>query len=453
MIQYQIKVKTGDHYKAGTDHTIKIEIVGSLDKTRLRTLDSDFKNDFERGQKDTFIKEDKDVGNIEYIGLLVEPHKLFFIQQPWFVKKVKIGRRDDKKTDFGDWEVFPIHSWIYPSSDIQYFFTNKTSISQKESDIRKLKLMYDNPTMKHSVNWMNPNNKLKQFPGYIDVRTHNKLDLNLQFSDDKSRDFTANRNIVLRSVAFSKVQSMISDFCSFDDYCDAACKLNEEKLSGLHYLKRKEDGKCIWMDDKEFGRQVLNGMNPLLIEKCQKLPINFPVKDLELSHPKKLLSRGISLEEEITQGNVYIIDLKVLEGISTGNYPLGSNKLGKKLELAVPLCLLYLDVDNTIRPIAIQLGQTPGPQFPVWTPNDGEWAWMHAKMWFRNAEYQVHQMRSHLAYTHLLVEPFAVATFRCLPKQHPVFKVLREHLQFVIAINVIGRARLIAPVIEIILSY
>ena len=67
-------------------------------------------------------------------------------------------------------------------------------------------------------------------------------------------------------------------------------------------------------------------------------------------------------------------------------------------------------------------------------------------MWFRHADYQVHQMKYHLAFTHLLVEPIAVATFRCLPPAHPLFKLLREHLQFVIAINVYGRDALIGLV-------
>ena len=444
MTRYHIEVETGDLYQAGTDHKIKIEIVGTNGKTRLRTLDSALTNEFERNQKDIFVKEDKDVGDIECIGLLVRPFTISLVEQPWYVKTIKIRRTNEKESnadtdiDGGRWDIFPIYSWVLPSSELQYFFTNKTSIYQKETNTRKSHPNRAQQTMKDCVKWMNPNDKLRQFPGYIDVRSHDKLTLNLQFSDEKSRDFSAHRKIVLRSVAFSKVKSMLADFCSLTEYSDAASSLCGERVSRLHYLKND-----IWMEDTEFGRQVLNGMNPLLIEICKSLPKNFPVKDSEIA---SLLSRGITLEEEIAQGNVYIIDLKVLEGISTGHFPLGSNSRGKKLELAVPLCLLYLDTDDTIRPIAIQLGQIPGPQYPIWTPNDGKWAWLLAKMWFRNAEYQVHQMRTHLAYTHLLVEPFAIATFRCLPKQHPVYKVLREHLQFVIAINVIGRARLIAPV-------
>ena len=146
-------------------------------------------------------------------------------------------------------------------------------------------------------------------------------------------------------------------------------------------------------------------------------------------------------------GNIYIINHKILEGISTGYYPYGSGpEKGTKLEMASPICLLYHGTDDELRPIAIQLGQSPGDAFPIWTPNDKENDWLLAKMWFRHADYQVHQMKSHLALTHLIIEPIAVAMFRCLMPCHPVHKLLREHLQFVIAINVIGRANLIGSV-------
>ena len=106
MAEYKIQIKTGDLYKAGTDHTVKIEIVGTLGKTSLRTLDSHFKNEFERDQKDEFIKEDKDVGSIEFIGLLVKPSLI--IEQPWFVKTIKIRQRKGDEPEYGEWEKFPI---------------------------------------------------------------------------------------------------------------------------------------------------------------------------------------------------------------------------------------------------------------------------------------------------------------------------------------------------------
>ena len=55
-------------------------------------------------------------------------------------------------------------------------------------------------------------------------------------------------------------------------------------------------------------------------------------------------------------------------------------------------------------------------------------------------------MKFHLALTHLFLEPFAIALYRCLPPVHPIFKMLREHLHYAIAINVIGRQSLISEV-------
>ena len=145
---------------------------------------------------------------------------------------------------------------------------------------------------------------------------------------------------------------------------------------------------------------------------------------------------------------------------------------------------IFLRTDGLLVPIAIQLGQNPGPLFPIWTPKDEPLDWLLAKVgvwatfqiiclqfttldlnlyfcliayffksvlmffqiWFKNGDVQVHQVKFHLALTHLFLEPFAIALYRCLPPVHPIFKMLREHLHYAIAINVIGRQSLISEV-------
>ena len=51
-----------------------------------------------------------------------------------------------------------------------------------------------------------------------------------------------------------------------------------------------------WITDEEFGRQILNGVNPVVIRRCSTLPDNFPVTS---DMVKSSLVRNMSLQEEM----------------------------------------------------------------------------------------------------------------------------------------------------------
>ena len=447
--EYMITVRTGVEKWAGCDNNIKIEIHGTQGKTNLHSLTQCIVNElslkklnlFENGQTDEFQFKDIDVGKVEFIGLQVKewmPHK-----DIWYLEYIEV-QRTSGETKLADWEVrFPVYSWIVPSPEIMYIYTNKTCIPQKESSARIMGNRRAQLTMKNTVRWNDPKDRIHPgFPGYMNIEEHDKLDLNLKYTERRLSALLENKKKVMKNAAFKVITNKFNGVKVMSNYLKAAKDLNKHFVKSIPWLEND-----LWKTDEEFGRQILNGYNPTLIERCRQIPENFPVSD---HHVKDLLTRGLSLEEEVQQGNIYIINHKILEDIPTGYYPIGSGpKKGKKLELAAAMCLFYLDDNEDFRPIAIQLGQEHGEDFPIWTPNDSHNDWLLAKMWFRNADYQVHQMKSHLAMTHLLVEPIAIAMHRCLPPCHPVHKLLREHVQYLIAINTIGRKILLEEVFNI----
>ena len=412
---------------AGTNSLVQIIIVGDQGVTKLQKLDN-WGDDNERGDTEKYTFEDINVGKIEYISLFLD--KTFGIQDYWYVDYVivkKSGSQGGKSKD-----VFPIFSWITEDHEsIIPICTNRTMIPQRETPIRQVARTHQ--TKKDLLDW---HHSLKGFFGFTATKpdfTYESLDWNLKYHDDQDRNFYRRFDASIKNGNLQHFLSMFQSFDSLQDFSKAA-----GSLGSVCYRWQQKD---LWKTDVEFGRQILNGSNPYAIKRCRSLPENFPLKDSMLEN---ILCRGMTLEEEIEAGHVFIIDYKILDGISTGKYR------GAKVYLASPICLFYIrtNINQTedLVPIAIQLGQTPNKDYPIWTPNDKPLDWLFAKMWFKNADHQIQHLMMNTAGIHMFLEPFAVAMHRCLPPAHPVHKILREHLQFVIATNTISRETLLCKV-------
>ena len=136
-----------------------------------------------------------------------------------------------------------------------------------------------------------PNDKL---PSGMDSAVSD-LPVEEQFERVKSINF--NITDPARALVILGLTAVTVDLQGLNDYAIFAKSLaNDEQKEAIRSLR--------WVSDVEFGRQILNGVNPVVIRKCSSLPDNFPVTD---DMVKGLLSRGKTLEEEMQVTNILIM--------------------------------------------------------------------------------------------------------------------------------------------------
>ncbi|MEJ6482543.1 lipoxygenase family protein [Nostoc punctiforme UO1] len=195
-----------------------------------------------------------------------------------------------------------------------------------------------------------------------------------------------------------------------------------------------------YQEDEVFAYMRVAGYNPVTIERVTTLSDRFPVTD---EHYQAVMGTDDSLAAAGLEGRLYLADYKILDGAINGTFP------HEQKYLYAPLALFALpkgsDPTRLLRPVGIQCGQTPGPDYPIVTPNSGKYAWLFAKTIVQIADANIHEAVTHLARTHLLVGVFAIATARQLPLTHPLRILLRPHFDSTLAINDAAQRILIAP--------
>ena len=134
-----------------------------------------------------------------------------------------------------------------------------------------------------------------------------------EFEKAKKIDFLTNiiegriiSKVVSATVKLSAAFSKIFGF-SVKDNNESVSSLDKYEDFAIAIRKRNQGVKTInrdvfiyegyrWVTDVEFGRQVLNGVNPIIVKKCTALPSNFPVTDEMV---QKLMPRDSSLSNEM----------------------------------------------------------------------------------------------------------------------------------------------------------
>ncbi|XP_041271391.1 polyunsaturated fatty acid 5-lipoxygenase isoform X2 [Onychostruthus taczanowskii] len=265
------------------------------------------------------------------------------------------------------------------------------------------------------------------FPLSIDAHSHSELPRDIQFDNEKGIDFILNYTKAMENLYVNRFMHMFQS--SWSDFADFERIFVRISNTISEYVMQH------WREDFMFGYQFLNGCNPVLIRRCTEIPKKLPVT---MDMVECSLERNLTLEEEVKQGNIFIVDYELLDGVDANKTDPCTVQY-----LAAPICLLYKNLEKKIVPIAIQLGQKPGPDNPIFLPSDATYDWLLAKIWVRSSDFHIHQTVTHLLRTHLVSEVFSIAMFRQLPAVHPLFKLLVPHMRFTIAINTKAREQLI----------
>ena len=317
------------------------------------------------------------------------------------------------------------------------------------------------------------------FPGQIAATgkygpIHSKnLPVTERFANDKQSDYFW---IGVRGIANCYLSRFVGKLHPFSHFDDVLSLFRNIPFPSV--IKR-------WKKDEEFARQWLQGYDPVQIRQW---PNKGSDEDISLRKKFPCFNDKIlgwpegKFEKQLAKGKLFYLDFEKLHGMECWDDlpPKKFNQNGKRPRFcAAALCLFsvekYYDVvepdakkpdgssadakgdsieaidknserRGILMPIAIQLGQDP--KLPLFT-RDGtatgtsELDWLLAKMYVQNSGANLHQIISHAMKTHLITEPFVISAERNLSHVHPLWKLIKRHTRYTLAINTKARNGLI----------
>ncbi|XP_051781214.1 polyunsaturated fatty acid lipoxygenase ALOX8-like [Erpetoichthys calabaricus] len=415
LAKYNVQVTTGDFPHAGTLDKISIILFGTKGESNKTTLFNLGKMLYPGTTCSFQVPCYTDLGDILLIRLFKEKH-VFFPSDDWFCSNVLVKDHTGKRFQF------PCYQWIVENGRFDLIEGKGTFFADVENNLQ----------IKHCQNRLEAHRKnlrwttfAEGIPRCVDIQDPNQLPAELRFSFTKNIELGFTFATAVTELKLKGLTDMCEPWENLDDLSHVFCFKKTYLSEYTHHH---------WTEDSFFGYQYLNGCNPIIIQKCIQIPKNFPVTNSMVSQ----FLNGGSLDKEIKARNIFLVDYKLLDNVPPNVID------GVQQYLPAPLCLLYKDKQDQLLPIAIQLKQKSGPENPIFLPSDLKYDWLLAKTYVRSADFNYHQLVSHLLRTHLMAEVFCMATYRQLPSIHPLFKLLVNHMRYTLQINIMARNILLA---------
>ncbi|KAL2086487.1 hypothetical protein ACEWY4_017546 [Coilia grayii] len=413
MLTYTLTVYTGGRFLSGTTSTIYIKLIGQEGESDVKKLNP-LKGVSRASEKQLTIETENTLGELLFVNL--QSKKFMGLDNDWFCDKILV------ETPEGDRITFPCYRWIQAEKELKLRSAKATLVFQDINPQLKAERTREVESRQEEFKW---DFYADGVPEIISADTAFGLPPVIRFSYKKQAEFLYNSARILISLKLQGLANNTEQWESIDELHQVYVG---KKTKTYEYVEEH------WAEDEFFGDQFLNSINPMVIKLCSTLPDNFPVtEDMVKGH-----LGDSTLEQEMQKGNIFLCDYKILEGL------VGNVVHDKQQYLTAPLCLLYSNPDGKMLPLAIQLGQKPGADNPIFLPTDTKNDWLLAKMYVRAAEFSVHEVDFHLLRTHLLCEVYTVATLRHLPCPHPLFKLVYPHTRYTLQMSIMGRNQLIS---------
>ncbi|OMO51224.1 Lipoxygenase [Corchorus olitorius] len=209
-----------------------------------------------------------------------------------------------------------------------------------------------------------------------------------------------------------------------------------------------------WFRDEEFARQTLAGLNPYSIRLVTEWPLKSNLDPrmygpAESAITTEMIEQEIggimTVDQAIKQKKLFILDYHdiYLPYVKKVRELKGTTLYGSRT-------LFFLNSDETLRPLAIELTRPPMDGKPQWKEvyrpswnSTACWLWRLAKAHVLAHDAGYHQLVSHWLRTHCVTEPYIIATNRQLSVMHPIYRLLHPHFRYTIEINALARESLI----------
>ncbi|ELW63633.1 arachidonate 12-lipoxygenase, 12S-type [Tupaia chinensis] len=407
MVRYRIRVSTGAWLFSRSFNRVQLWLVGECGEAELELQLCPA-----RGEEEFDHDVPEDLGPLQFVKL--RKHR-WLLDDAWFCDRITVQGPGACAE-----AAFPCYRWVQgedvlslPEGTACLVGSNPLDVFQKhrEKELKERQQIYCWATWKEGL------------PLTIAANCEDDLPPNMRFHEEKRLDFEWTLKAGALEIVLKRVYTLLSSWDRLEDF---------DQIFWSQSTLAEKVHQC-WQDDEFFGYQFLNGTNPMTLRRSTSLPSRLVL-------PSGMEELQAQLEKELQNGSLFEADFILLDGIPANVIQ------GEQQYLAAPLVMLKMEPNGKLLPMVIQI-QPPNPSSPIpplFLPSDPPFAWLLAKIWVRNSDFQLHQLQYHLMNTHLVAEVIAVATMRCLPGLHPVFKLLIPHIRYTMEINIRARTRLIS---------